>query len=242
MAVEYVIFNLDTETNGFHKPTKVNGEWVNGADHHALMEVAIQMLNTDNELIDFRHQYIYDPNRIANWNEDTRDFHTKSHDGESKPFLETWEEKQKVSLALMEKEIIAMIKDHYPDAGYAHPRNKVQFILCARSVGFDAAFINAQMPELAQYLSHQTFDITTFRLGLRMFHPTLKHLVPGETSHNAYDDCEFIRDEISEIRHLIQSIPTEQKVYKDYRLHEDKPLTWGDLWRAFVSKLFSSVV
>lgn len=240
MAVQYIILNADTETNGFHKPVKIGDTYVNGADHHALMEVAVQFLDKDDQLLDDAHHYILDPKRIDNWNESTREFHLKSHDEDTKPFLETWEEAQKVSLGLMEQELIAKIKKIYPEAnGQATPRDPIQFILCARSVNFDIAFINAQMPELAGYISHQAFDITSFRLALRLFHPTLKHLVHGETNHNAYDDCEFIRDELKEIRHLVESIPTEQTVYKDYRIHEDKPMTWTDLWYAFVGKLLS---
>lgn len=247
MTKRYFTLNADFETNGFNKPVFLpSGGVVLGADHHALLEGAFQLLDEDNNVIDQVEGYIFDKKRLDNWNLSTLEFHNKSHEDGVPPFMEGYtkalDEKRYFTPAQMETAVITMLQRNLGSLDSASPRNEIQINLSARSVHFDASFIDNQMPRLSDLLSHQLMDVTTFRLAMYKGHPSLKGIVPGQTNHNALADCEFIREELNVMREFFQGIDTEREYLVDYNADMRKPLTWKELGQAFLGKLLSYFV
>ncbi|QNI21266.1 hypothetical protein [Vibrio phage vB_pir03] len=214
----YFILNADFETNGFNGAQKdKDNNWILGQQHHAIMEGAFQLVDASTmEVLAQTERLVYDAVRIGNWNESTRDFHNKVHVEGTEPFMTRWETGERVSVESLEQELMAMLEAHIEEIVPANPRNEIQICLAARSVGFDRSFIDAQMPNLGTVLSHQMLDVSSIRLAIRMFHPTMTDLKPGAVTHNAMDDCEYILGEIDLIRQMVQAIDTDKKYLSEH--------------------------
>lgn len=244
MSKQYLTLNVDFETMGFNKPyTLPDGTVVHGAAYHGILEGAFQLLDEDNNIIDQVEGYVLDMDRKDNWNESTYEFHKETYEEGVEPFLPKWEraieESRVLTLQELEGKVIKMLLDNLGVLDEAHPKNEIQINLSARSVHFDASYIDVQMPNLSFFLSHQLMDVTTFRLALRKYHPTLWDIIPGVTNHNAMDDCNHILKELEVIRRFIQQVDFDGRYLSDYVDEMDQDTTWGDIGRAIVAKLMS---
>lgn len=235
------ILDLDIETNGFNGPvTLPNGETVLGCQHHAIMELACRLIDPETlEGLGETHLYILDEERINNWDESTKEFHSESHVDGTAPFIETWEAQDKVDLATVQSRVIEMLEDVIGQKlEDAHPRADVQIFLAARSQAFDRSFLNAQLPELGRLISHQALDVSAFRVAFKLWHPTLKELYEADVSHNALDDVDQCHGELESIATLVSALPTEKKYIDDF-LEEEVVLSWLEIALAIKEKIAS---
>lgn len=127
MSKRYFTLNADFESNGFNKPVFLpSGGVVLGANHHALLEGAFQLLDEDNNIIDEVEGYIFDKDRYDNWNKSTLEFHQTSHEEGIPPFMdgytEALEEKNYFTPAQMETAVITMLQRSLGRLESAHLR------------------------------------------------------------------------------------------------------------------------
>lgn len=99
----------------------------------------------------------------------------------------------KVSLKQAEEGTLAFLQQHTQTG--ASP-------LCGNSVGQDRRFIDAYMPELAEYLHYRTIDVSTVKELSKRWYPTVSNF-GKQGDHRALGD---IRESIAELRYYRESI------------------------------------
>ena len=92
-----------------------------------------------------------------------------------------------------EEETLTFLKQH-TKAG-ASP-------LCGNSVGQDRRFIEAYMPELAEYLHYRTIDVSTVKELSKRWYPEVGNY-GKQADHRALDD---IRESIAELRYYRERV------------------------------------
>lgn len=209
--------STDLETGDFCSPyVDENGVWQRGSETGPILQYA--HIITDSELNEIsRFQvFINDESRMGGFKESTRAFHVKTG------FMDTWERADKVTLAEAE----VMIKDHLLSTignlePYIGPKSAVQANLLAKSGHFDSKFLDAQMPELASYFSHQQVDVSVPKTFLGSTKKNVRGLSSVVSTHDALADCVSAIEEAKVIRHLVTLIP-DTDAYADRALGLNK--------------------
>jgi oligoribonuclease len=88
-------------------------------------------------------------------------------------------------------EVLAYIRAHVPEPGTAP--------MCGNSIGVDRRFLDAQLPELDQYLHYRSIDVSSFKELCRRWYPEVYRARPSKKeTHRALDD---IRESVAELRY-----------------------------------------
>jgi oligoribonuclease (3'-5' exoribonuclease) len=233
---DYWIFDTDIETNGFNGPMMIDGDWVLGEQYHAILQLSgklIHVVDSELEVVEVFDYWIRDEKRIGNWNESTREFHDKIHEGASESFNDQWAKQHHYSLEEVQMNLLEMF-DRYGFTKKYDPRDDQHLVISGRSVGFDKSFINAQLPVVGERLSHQVYDVSTYRVGFRMFHDEIFDIQPGYPTHNALEDAEYVHQEIEQLRIFIQDQPSDGRYLRDANKMN---ITWRDIFGSILSKL-----
>ena len=82
--------------------------------------------------------------------------------------------------------------------------------MCGNSIGVDRRFLDAQLPELDQYLHYRSIDVSSFKELCRRWYPEVYKKRPGKTEkHRALADVE---ESIAEMRYyreaMLRPIPS----------------------------------
>ena len=107
-----------------------------------------------------------------------------------------------ISLAEAGEQTLAFIK--------AHVREPRTVPLCGNSIGMDRRFLDAQLPEIENFLHYRSVDVSSIKELVRRWYPQLaKTRVVKSGTHRALDD---IRESIAELqfyrRHVFVPVVT----------------------------------
>lgn len=92
--------------------------------------------------------------------------------------------------------VLAYIRQHVPEAGKAP--------LGGNSVGTDKGFLQAQMPELVDYLHYRIIDVSSIKELAKRWYPKAYYNAPAKTGgHRALGD---IRDSIAELHYYRRTV------------------------------------
>lgn len=93
-----------------------------------------------------------------------------------------------VSLNDAENIIIAHLKKYGVEKGISP--------ICGNNVSFDKNFINAQMPEIKDFLHYRKIDVSSFKELFKRMQPETEKKVIKQLSHRALDDIKESIDEL----------------------------------------------
>lgn len=200
--------SLDLETTGFNKPFLHNGSFLHGAKHNGIMEVGAILSDPD---VQDRDNVISTFSAMLNISESTSMFFSidntmfQNRTGFSQVYQEALEKGWQMDLAEAQKSLILMLRDacelfnrELKPYSYDAP---VKFRLVGKSVAFDLDFIQQQMPELSQYISHEILDVSVvkniFRHADKRFNMGL-----GQSEHFAMSDAKLALNELNLAREV----------------------------------------
>ena len=96
-----------------------------------------------------------------------------------------------VSLDAAGAQVLEYVRTHVPDPGTAP--------MCGNSIGVDRRFLDAQLPELDQYLHYRSIDVSSLKELCRRWYPEVYRRRPGKVeTHRALAD---VRESIAELRY-----------------------------------------
>ena len=88
-------------------------------------------------------------------------------------------------------QVLEYIRAHVPEPGTAP--------MCGNSIGVDRRFLDAQLPELDQYLHYRSIDVSSLKELCRRWYPEIYRGRPSKKeTHRALDD---IRESVAELRY-----------------------------------------
>ena len=157
-----------------------------GLDHTSDVIVEIATLITDDDLsivAEGPDLVIHQPQDVlARMDDFVRDMHTGSG-------LLAQIEASAVSLQDAGEATLAFLKEHIPEEGTVP--------LCGNSIGTDRRFLAAYLPEIEDYLSYRSVDVSTLKELVKRWNPALLDAAPTKReAHRALDD---IRESVAEL-------------------------------------------
>jgi oligoribonuclease len=126
---------------------------------------------------------------LAAMDDFVRKMHTKSG------LLEAME-RSTISLADAGRETLEFIRGHVPDKGTVP--------LCGNSIGTDRRFLDAQLPDIENWLHYRSIDVSTVKELCRRWYPEVLAQAPEKgTTHRALED---IRESVAELAYYRAAI------------------------------------
>ena len=93
-------------------------------------------------------------------------------------------------------QVLAYLRVHVPEAGTAP--------MCGNSIGVDRRFLDAQLPELDQYLHYRSIDVSSFKELCRRWYPEVYRKRPAKVeTHRALAD---VNESIAELRYYREAM------------------------------------
>jgi oligoribonuclease len=130
-----------------------------------------------------------DATQLATMDDFVRKMHTKSG------LLEAMASST-VTLAEAGRQTLEFIKSHVPEKGTVP--------LCGNSIGTDRRFLDAQLPDIENWLHYRSIDVSTVKELCRRWYPAALAQAPEKgTSHRALDD---IRESVAELAYYRAAI------------------------------------
>ena len=125
---------------------------------HVIVEIAALVTNSALEPLDAGIDVIVHqpPEALAEMDDYVRAMHTKSA---LIPAIEA----STTTLADAGAQVLEYIRTHVPEPGTAP--------MCGNSIGVDRRFLDAQLPELDQYLHYRSIDVSSFKELCRRWYP-----------------------------------------------------------------------
>jgi oligoribonuclease len=159
-----------------------------GLDPERDVVVEIAVVVTDGQLqrvVEGPDLVVHQPDEaLAGMVDVVRDMHAKSGLTEAVRASE-------LSLADAEKQVLAFVREHVPEAGAAP--------LAGNSIHADRAFIRRHLPDLDAHLHYRNVDVSTLKELARRWHPEALESSPQKGGgHRALAD---IRESIAELQH-----------------------------------------
>jgi oligoribonuclease len=166
---------------------------------HVIVEIAALVTDSALEPLDAGIDVIVHqpPEALAEMDDYVRTMHTKSAlipaiEASTTPLTEAGEQ------------VLEYIRAHVPEPGTAP--------MCGNSIGVDRRFLDAQLPELDQYLHYRSIDVSSFKELCRRWYPAAYKKRPGKTEkHRALADVE---ESIAEMRYyreaMLRPAPTAE--------------------------------
>jgi oligoribonuclease len=130
-----------------------------------------------------------DATQLATMDDFVRKMHTKSG------LLEAMTSST-VTLAEAGRQTLEFIKSHVPEKGTVP--------LCGNSIGTDRRFLDAQLPDIENWLHYRSVDVSTVKELCRRWYPAALAQAPEKgTHHRALDD---IRESVAELAYYRAAI------------------------------------
>jgi len=130
-----------------------------------------------------------DADALASMDEFVRKMHTKSG------LLDAMEAST-LSLADAGRQTLEFIQGHVPEEGTVP--------LCGNSIGTDRRFLDAQLPDIENWLHYRSVDVSTVKELCRRWYPEIAAKAPVKgTTHRALDD---IRESLAELAYYREAI------------------------------------
>lgn len=201
---------LDLETGGMSTPfLNDNGEWVFGASFFPILELAWVLLDDKMKPTCSGSYYIEQSQEmIDRITPDTYDFHEKNG------FWIKYYACKRISLAeacgkVVKAMEVASQQETVPLYVFG---NDVLFHLLGKSVHFDKAFLEHQIPEFGMLFSHQLLDISSVKNFMRKARPKLIDLSHTKVTHMAIDDCHAAIDDAELfVKWVDKKLPTTEE-------------------------------
>ncbi len=158
---------------------------------HVIVEIAALVTNGALEPLDEGIDVIVHrpPTALAEMDDFVRAMHTRSG-------LITAIEASTVSLDDAGAQVLDYVRVHVPEPGTAP--------LCGNSIGVDRRFLDAQLPELDQYLHYRSIDVSSFKELCRRWYPDVYRKRPAKVeTHRALAD---VHESIAELRYYREAM------------------------------------
>jgi oligoribonuclease len=135
-----------------------------------------------------------DARALAAMDDFVRKMHTKSG-------LLSAMEASKLTLAEAGRQTLEFIQAHVPD--------KRTVPLCGNSIGTDRRFLDAQLPDIENWLHYRSVDVSTLKELCRRWYPEIYARAPEKgTTHRAMEDIDESLAELAYYRDVLFVPPT----------------------------------
>lgn len=183
---------IDLETTGLDCD-----ECMKGVQKHKILEIGVHITDSALNIVDegleiIVHQNVDEITKLMV--PFVKDMHTKNG-------LLDRVEASKVTLEQAQMKIV-----EYLNSFNIEPKSSP---ICGNNVGFDKNFIDAQMPQVSEFLHYRKIDVSSFKEIVSRQYPEVKKLINKKETHRALDD---IKESITELK-IYQShifVPREQ--------------------------------
>jgi oligoribonuclease len=101
-----------------------------------------------------------------------------------------------IALADAERQVLAFIRGHVPEAGAAP--------LAGNSIHADRVFLRRHMPELESWLHYRNVDVSTVKELVRRWYPDV--LASAPTKRGGHRALEDLRESIAELRYYRRTV------------------------------------
>jgi oligoribonuclease len=158
---------------------------------HTIVEIATLITDDDLTVLAEGPDLVVhaDAQALASMDDFVRKMHTKSG-------LLTSIEESTLSLADAGRQTLEFIKTHVPEKGTVP--------LCGNSIGTDRRFLDAQLPDIENWLHYRSVDVSTIKELCRRWYPgVLAQAPPKGTTHRALED---IRESLAELAYYRTAI------------------------------------
>ena len=158
---------------------------------HVIVEIAALVTNSGLEPLDEGIDVIvHQPaSALAEMDDVVRKMHTKSG---LIPAIES----STVTLEGAGAQVLEYLRTHVPEPGTAP--------MCGNSIGVDRRFLDAQLPEVDQYLHYRSIDVSSFKELCRRWYPEVYRKRPAKAeTHRALAD---VRESIAELRYYREAM------------------------------------
>jgi oligoribonuclease len=174
---------------------------------HTIVEIATLVTEDDLTVVTEGPDLVVhaDADALAAMDEFVRKMHTKS--GLLKEM-----EASTLSLADAGKQTLEFIQAHVPE--------KRSVPLCGNSIGTDRRFLDAQLPDIENWLHYRSVDVSTVKELCRRWYPEVFAQAPPKgTTHRALDD---IKESLAELAYYRASIFVPGAKTQDDRARENR--------------------
>jgi len=158
---------------------------------HTIVEIATLVTDNDLTVVAEGPDLIVhaDADALAAMDDFVRKMHTKS--GLLKAM-----EASTLSLADAGRQTLEFIKKHVPEKGTVP--------LCGNSIGTDRRFLDAQLPDVENWLHYRSVDVSTVKELCRRWYPDVYVNAPQKaTTHRALED---IRESVAELAYYRRAV------------------------------------
>jgi oligoribonuclease len=158
---------------------------------HTIVEIATLITDDDLAVVAEGPDLVIhaDDTALATMDDFVRKMHTKSG-------LLAAMATSTVTLAEAGRQTLDFIKSHVAEKGTVP--------LCGNSIGTDRRFLDAQLPDIENWLHYRSIDVSTVKELCRRWYPAALAQAPAKgTSHRALDD---IRESVAELAYYRAAI------------------------------------
>jgi oligoribonuclease len=158
---------------------------------HTIVEIATLVTDDDLRVVAEGPDLVIhaDAQALAAMDDFVRKMHTKSG------LLDAMEAST-LSLADAGRQTLEFIRTHVPDKGTVP--------LCGNSIGTDRRFLDAQLPDIENWLHYRSVDVSTVKELCRRWYPDIAAQAPEKgTTHRALED---IRESVAELAYYRTAI------------------------------------
>jgi oligoribonuclease len=168
---------------------------------HTIVEIATLVTDDDLRIVAEGPDLVIhaDAQALTAMDDFVRKMHTKSG------LLEAMETST-LNLADAGRQTLEFIRTHVPDKGTVP--------LCGNSIGTDRRFLDAQLPDIENWLHYRSVDVSTVKELCRRWYPDIAAKAPEKgTAHRALED---IRESVAELAYyrgalFVPALQTEKR-------------------------------